>query len=85
MKLKELVEGPEHNTDDLASDMDPTQGGGFKSDGKTDKRKLTSHYLRRKAEKNNPLPGDNTAPDNSTTGNSNGDDPDDSHWGAGLQ
>ena len=79
MKLEELFE-----EDKEEMELDPTKGAGYPTDSKPEKRKLSTVLLRRKAEKNNPRPGDDTKPDNSTTTRSPGDDPDAHRHGAGL-
>jgi len=79
MKLRELFE------EDGDIEMDPTRGAGYSDTSKPERGKLTTYLLRRKAEKNNPTDGDDTAPDGTTTDSSTGDDPDNREKGAGLQ
>lgn len=80
MKLEDLFE------DDDEFDLDATKGAGYSDDSKPEKGKLSTYLLRRKAEKNNPVDGDDTRPDDSTTADmEQGDDPDNKEKGAGLK
>lgn len=77
MKLKDLFEEE--------GDMDATQGAGFPDKQKKEKRKLSSHFLRRKAEKSDS-PGDAPMrPLGQKPVNNVGDDPDHKRLGAGLR
>ena len=78
MKLSDLFE-----EDREEMELDPTRGAGYKDDAPAEKRRLSTHLLRRKAEKNNPVPDDTHLPEPNTNTDT-GDDPD-SEKGQGLQ